>query len=141
MIKINDYISIDESEIHEEFIRSSGPGGQNVNKVATAVQLRFDVINSTSMPDDVRQRLIQLGGKKITEKGELILTARRFRTQAQNREDALNRLVLLIQKATQKPKPRLKKKPSLASKRRRLEEKRKKSEIKQQRRFNPESKI
>jgi len=137
MIQVTDTISIDEIEIQEEFIRSSGPGGQNVNKVATAVQLRFNVRNSTSLPDEVRERLIKLAGKKMTESGELIISARRFRTQASNREDALNRLIELIRKATEKPKPRRKRKPSLISKKRRLDEKRKKGELKKQRRFDP----
>ena len=136
MIQVTDTISIDESEIQEEFVRSSGPGGQNVNKVATAVQLRFNVRNSPSLPDEVRERLMQLAGRRMTESGELIISARRFRTQSRNREDALNRLIELIRKATQKPKPRRKRKPSLISKQRRLEEKRKRGEIKKQRRFD-----
>lgn len=137
MIQITDTISIDQSEIHEEFIRSSGPGGQNVNKVATAVQLRFNVRNSPSLPDDVRERLIKFAGKKMTANGELIIMARRFRTQAGNRQDALNRLIELIRRASQKPKPRRKRKPSLVSRLKRLEEKRKRGEIKKQRRFDP----
>jgi ribosome-associated protein len=137
MIQITDTISIDESEVHEEFVRSSGPGGQNVNKVATAVQLRFNVQNSPSLPDDVRDRLIKLAGKRMTASGELIISARRLRTQARNRQDALNRLVGLIHRATLKPKPRRKRKPSLISKLRRLEEKRKRGGIKKQRRFDP----
>jgi ribosome-associated protein len=136
MIQITDTISIDENEIHEDFIRSSGPGGQNVNKVATAVQLRFDVRNSPSLTDDVRDRLVQLAGRRMTENGELIISAQRFRTQARNREDALNRLVELIRKAAQKPKPRRKRKPSPIARQRRLEEKRKRSEKKQQRKFD-----
>ena len=136
MIQVTDTISIDESEIQEEFVRSSGPGGQNVNKVATAVQLRFDVHNSLSLSDEVRERLMQLAGRRMTESGELIISARRFRTQASNREDARIRLIELIRKATQKPKPRRKRKPSLISKQRRLEEKRKRGEIIKQRRFD-----
>lgn len=137
MIQITEHISIDEKEIYEEFIRSSGPGGQNVNKVATAVQLRFNVRNSPSLPDDVRERLAKLAGKKLTEEGEIVITAKRFRTQGKNREDALNRLLELIRKATQKPKPRRKRRPSLISKQRRLDEKQKRSEKKQRRRFDP----
>ena len=137
MIQITDKISIDEKEIHEEFIRSSGPGGQNVNKVATTVKLRFNVRNSSCLPDDVRERLIQLAGKRINETGELIITARRFRTQARNREDAHNRLIELIRKAAKKPRTRRKRKPSLTARLNRLAEKRKRSEIKQQRRFHP----
>jgi len=136
MIQITDHIAIDEAEIREDFIRSTGPGGQNVNKVATAVQLRFDVRNSASLPDDVRERLVRLAGRRITESGELVITARRFRTQARNRDDALNRLIELIRKASQKPKPRRRRKPSLLAKQRRLEEKRKRSEKKRQRRFD-----
>lgn len=141
MIEITDTLSIDENEFEEVFIRSSGPGGQNVNKVATAVQLRFDVQNSPSLPDDVRDRLVRLAGKRMTENGELIITAKRFRTQARNREDALNRLINLISKASQQPKPRRRKRPSQAAKKKRLEEKRKISEKKQQRKFDPDKEM
>jgi len=139
MAKINiiENITIDENEIHEEFIHASGPGGQNVNKVATAVQLRFNVVNSLSLPDEVRERLIIIAGKRVTKEGVLIIDARRYRTQEQNRQDAIQRLVELIRKAAQKPKPRRKKKPSLASKKRRLNDKHRRSEIKQLRRFDP----
>jgi len=118
MIHITTDISIDEKEIKLDFIRASGPGGQNVNKVASAVQLRFDVYGSPSLPDDVRKRLILLAGNRINEDGILIIDARRFRTQNRNREDAIDRLIDLIRKSTIKPKKRLKTKPSVSSKRR-----------------------
>ncbi len=124
MIHITSAIKIDENEIQEYFVRSSGPGGQNVNKVATAVQLRFDVANSRSLPEEVRTRLISLAGNQITEDGILIIDARRFRTQKRNREDATERLVELIRNAAQRPKIRRKTRPTLASKLRRLESKR-----------------
>jgi ribosome-associated protein len=134
MIRINDDISIDESEIAQEFIRASGPGGQHVNKAATAVQLRFDVEASPSLPEAVRERLQDLAGNRMTESGVLIIEARRFRTQEQNRQDALDRLVALIRRASHKPKTRRKTKPTRASKERRLEQKRRRSEIKRMRR-------
>lgn len=137
MIQITRTIAIDEGEVQLKFIRSPGPGGQNVNKVATAVQLRFDVVNSPSLPDDVRKRLIHLAGKRITEEGVLIIEARRFRTQESNRQDAIDRLAELIRKAAEKPKPRRKTKPTFASKRRRLETKHRKGEAKHMRRFVP----
>lgn len=134
MIHVTDTITINESEIQEEFIRSSGPGGQNVNKVATAVQLRFNVANSPSLSDDVRSRLIFLAGRRITEEGVLIISARRFRTQDQNRQDAINRLTELIRQASEKPKYRRKTRPTVASKKQRLEIKHRRSKIKQTRR-------
>ena len=130
MIRVTDAIAIDEREIQEDFIRSSGPGGQNVNKVATAVQLRFDVANCPSLPDDVRERLIRLAGKRITAGGVLIVEARRFRTQERNRKDALDRLVKLIGRAASKPKTRRRTRPTLASRQRRLEAKRRQSQAK-----------
>lgn len=123
MIYVTPDISIDEKEIQEEFIRASGPGGQNVNKVATAVQIRFHVGNSPCLPDDVRRRLIRLAGSRVTEDGLLIIHARRFRTQKQNRQDARDRLIELIRKASKKPRPRRKTAPTQASRRRRLETK------------------
>jgi ribosome-associated protein len=137
MIRITPSISIDERELQLEFIRASGPGGQKVNKVATAVQLRFDVTNSPSLPKDVRERLIRLAGKRATEDGVLVIEARRYRTQDRNRKDAIDRLISLIRKAAVPPKPRRKTKPTLASKERRLLEKRRRGEIKRQRREIP----
>jgi ribosome-associated protein len=134
MIQVTPAISIDESEIQEHFIRASGPGGQNVNKVATAVQLRFNVAGSLSLPHDVRERLVRLAGRRVTEGGILIIEARRFRTQEQNRQDAVNRLIRLIQTAAEKPKPRRKTRPTVASKKRRLDTKHRRSETKSRRR-------
>jgi len=134
MIIITPTIAIDEKEISEEFIRASGPGGQNVNKVATAVKLRFNVTHSLSLPTDVRERLIRLAGTRVTENGVLIIDARRFRTQAQNRRDAMERLVALIRMAAERPKSRKRTLPTPASKRRRLEYKRQRAEKKRMRR-------
>jgi ribosome-associated protein len=134
MISVTPLIAINEDEITLDFIRASGPGGQNVNKVATAVQLRFDVKHSPSLPNDVRARLVSLGGRKITDDGILIIEAKRFRTQDRNRQDALDRLMALVRKAAERPKPRIKTKPSSASKKRKLEAKRHRSRIKQMRR-------
>lgn len=124
MIYITKNISIDENEIHEDFVRSSGPGGQNVNKVSTAVQLRFNVKHSSSLPEEVRCRLMKIAGHRLTAEGVLIIDARRFRRQERNRQDALNRLKELIRKAAWKPKKRIKTQPSLACKQKRLESKR-----------------
>ena len=131
MIRITDTIAIDENEIHEDFIRASGPGGQNVNKVATAVRLRFDAGRSPSLPPDVLRRLAPLAGSRMTEDGVLIIHARRFRTQDQNRQDAMDRLIGLIRQATLKPKLRHKTKPTVASRKRRLESKRRRGQTKQ----------
>jgi ribosome-associated protein len=123
MIQVSPTLAIDEREIQEEFIRAEGPGGQNVNKVSTVVQLRFDVLRSPSLPEPVRQRLLKLAGSRLTKDGILIITARRFRTQIQNREDALKQLIDLLRRAEIRPKPQLKTRPTLASKRRRVEDK------------------
>ena len=134
MIQVTPTIAINENDLIEEFIRASGPGGQNVNKVSSAVQLRFDVANSRSLPDEVRRRLITLASNRITEDGILIIDARQFRTQGRNREDAIDRLVELIRKAAQRPKARRKTKPTLGSKVRRLKAKRLRTKTKQSRR-------
>ncbi|MCP4749706.1 MAG: aminoacyl-tRNA hydrolase [Proteobacteria bacterium] len=131
MIQITKDIAIDDKEIRLEFIRASGPGGQNVNKVASAVQLRFDVKNSKSLPDDVRERLSRLAGKSLTKDGILVLTARRFRRQERNRLDALDRLVGLLRRAARKPKIHRKTRPPFASKLNRLENKRRRSKTKE----------
>ena len=133
MIRITRDISIDENEIDEEFVRASGPGGQNVNKVATAVVLRFDTARSPSLPDDVRERLRRLAGKRMTRAGVIVIHARRYRTQERNRQDALNRLVALIRRASERPRPRRRTKPTAASREKRLGQKRHRSRIKRRR--------
>jgi len=138
VIRITRDISIDENNVREEFIRASGPGGQNVNKVATAVQLRFDV-SASRLPHDVRGRLARLAGRRMTEDGVLIIDARRYRRQDRNRQDAMARLVELIRKAAKKPKRRRKTTPTLASKERRLDTKRRRGRTKSLRRPVPPS--
>ncbi len=135
MIHVIGNIAIDEREVALDFVRSSGPGGQNVNKVATAVQLRFNVARSPSLSDDVRRRLIRQAGRRVTTAGVLIIDARRHRTQERNRRDAMDRLIAMIRKAAVKPAPRRATRPSAGSIRRRLEGKRRRSVTKRLRRI------
>jgi ribosome-associated protein len=132
MIGITPSLQIDERELQIDFIRASGPGGQNVNKVATAVQLRFDV-RASSLPEDAKERLIRLAGNRITSEGVLLIEAKRFRTQEQNREDAIERFAELVRKSLKKPKARKKTSPTQASKQERLKEKKRRGEIKRMR--------
>jgi ribosome-associated protein len=137
MIRINAQIELDEREIQEDFVRASGPGGQNVNKVSTAVQLRFDVARSPSLPEPVRERLITLAGRRLTQDGVLILSAERYRSQRRNRDDALQRLIELIREACEVDKPRRPTRPTLASKKRRLDSKQRRGETKKLRTVKP----
>jgi len=139
MIRITTHIAIDERELQFDFVRASGPGGQNVNKVATAAQLRSDVRHSPSLSDEVRIRLVRLAGRKMTAEGILVIEAKRFRSQDRNRQDAVNRLTALVRKASEKPTPRLKTRPSKASRERKIHAKRLRSRTKQLRRPVPGS--
>lgn len=132
-MRITDTIFIDESELKESFIRSSGPGGQNVNKVATAVQLRFAAMASRALPDELKARLPRVAGNRLTDAGELIIEAKRFRSQERNREDARERLAALLRKANERPKPRKPTRPSKAAKQRRLNAKSQRAAIKAKR--------
>lgn len=132
MLEITPKIKINENELHFDYIRASGPGGQNVNKVATAVQLRFDA-RASSLPEDVKTRLIHLAGKRATSEGIVLIEAKQFRTQEKNREDAIRRLVALVRRSLVKPKPRKKTKPTKASKEERIKVKKRRGEIKKSR--------
>lgn len=136
-IEIAGTIGIDSSEIAESFVRASGPGGQNVNKVSTAVQIRFDLYGSPGLPEPVKARAGRIAGSKLTKDGVIVLTANRFRTQEQNRSDARERLVGILQKACEAPKPRRATRPTLASKLRRLDAKSKDSAVKKLRQARP----
>ena len=137
MIDITPQITIDEKEFQVDFVRSSGPGGQNVNKVATAVQLRFDAANSPSLPEGVRHRLLHLAGNRVTDDGVIIIDARRYRSQERNRQEAVERLIDLIRQAARPPRVRWPTRPSNTARERRLRKKRRRSEIKRQRRVDP----
>jgi ribosome-associated protein len=134
LIQITKTLFIDDNDIQLDFILSSGPGGQNVNKVCTAVQLRFNVAQSKALSDEMRHRLIKIAGNKMTEDGILVIKARRFRSQDKNRKDAFKRLADLIRRAAVRPKARRRTKPSPAARQRRLTTKKKRGEIKRQRR-------
>ncbi|HXP02968.1 MAG TPA: alternative ribosome rescue aminoacyl-tRNA hydrolase ArfB [Stellaceae bacterium] len=138
MIAINDHLALDEREISETFIRASGPGGQNVNKVASAVQLRFDIGASPSLPEPLKPRLARLAGKRLTQDGVIVITAQRFRSQERNRDDARERLVTLIRRAAEPPKPRRKTRPSARQRENRLVAKARRSTVKRRRRTPPD---
>ncbi len=133
MIQITDTLAIDDRQVEERFVRASGPGGQNVNKVSTAVQLRFDV-NASSLPDEIKTRLISIAGSRMTTEGVLVIDAREHRTQAQNREAARARLIDFIERATHRPKKRRPTKPGRAAKEKRIESKKRRGDVKAARR-------
>jgi ribosome-associated protein len=132
MIEITPTLSIDERELEFDYMRASGPGGQNVNKVSTAVQLRFDVRRS-SLPEEVKERLVRVGGKRVTIDGVLVIEAKQFRTQEKNKEDAIARFGALVKRSLEKPKPRRKTQPTQRSREKRLESKKRRGEIKRMR--------
>ncbi len=138
MIRVTRSIWLDENELQERFIRASGPGGQNVNKVSSAVQLRFDAARSPALTADVRRRLLALAGRRATKQGAILIDARRFRTQERNREDAIGRLVALIRQAAEPPKPRRPTKPTRAARERRLQVKHRRGKLKRLRRSTSE---
>lgn len=137
MIRVTGTVAIDENELEERFVRASGPGGQNVNKLSTAVQLRFDLRNSPNLPEALKTRAASLAGQRLTTEGVIVISADRFRTQERNREDARTRLVDLLRRAAIVPKVRRKTRPTLASKKRRLEGKKHRAKIKSGRRAKP----
>lgn len=138
MLPITPTLAIDESELHFDFIRAAGPGGQNVNKVSSAVQLRFNIQESPSLPEDVRQRLLKLAGRRVNQAGELVIRAAQYRTQEQNRFAALDRLVELLRQAAEKPRARKATRPTITAKARRLASKKQHGEIKRLRRYRPD---
>jgi len=138
MIRINDKIVLEDDEVQETFVRASGPGGQNVNKLSTAVELRFDVRTSPSLPDDVAIRLQKLAGRRLTKEGVIVIESQRHRTQDRNRADALEKLVSLIKEATHVPKPRVKTKPTRAAKAKRVDSKVLRGKVKRMRSSRPD---